>query len=87
MDENGERHEEEFFKPDKFPRPENPCRVYWGSHGCHLERGHEGHHMCDCCDCEVHTGEPDEDNITCVATFPYYGPDTYFYGEDSPDGE
>lgn len=29
------------------PRPEVPCRVYWGSHGCKLERGHRGPHRCD----------------------------------------
>ena len=50
---------------------EHCCRVYWGSHGCHLERGHDGPHLCDE-DCSV--GAP-----------PYYGPDvvTRFYGEDA----
>lgn len=24
------------------------CRVYWGSHGCSLERGHDGPHICSC---------------------------------------
>jgi hypothetical protein len=24
------------------------CRVYWGSHGCDLERGHDGQHVCGC---------------------------------------
>ena len=23
------------------------CRVFWGSHGCELERGHKGAHQCD----------------------------------------
>lgn len=26
---------------------ERRCRVYWGSHGCQLDRGHEGPHRCD----------------------------------------
>lgn len=29
------------------PRPAIPCRVYWASHGCKLERGHRGPHRCD----------------------------------------
>lgn len=53
------------------------CRVYWGSHGCRLPRGHEGYHLC-CCECERH---PDPGS-GCVGAFPYYGPDTRFYGED-----
>jgi hypothetical protein len=59
----------------------NPCRVYWGSHGCDLQRGHPGSwraHSCDCCDCERH---PDLDS-GCVARYPYYGRLTRFYGED-----
>ncbi len=61
---------------------ENPCRVYWGSHGCDLERGHEGAHDCGCCECgENH---PDAgDGVLCVATAPYYGEQTRFYGEDA----
>jgi hypothetical protein len=65
------------------PPRENPCRVYWGSHGCDLERGHPGGrdaHDCGCCECENH---PDPDS-GCVGKFPYYGPDTNFYGEDAP---
>jgi hypothetical protein len=27
------------FEPDK-------CQIYWGSHGCHLPRFHDGHHHC-----------------------------------------
>lgn len=54
------------------------CRVYWGSHGCHLQRGHEGTCQCDCCDCADH---PDDDS-GCVAKAPYYGKNTRFYGED-----
>ena len=27
------------------------CNIYWGSHGCDLERGHVGLHVCrGCCD-------------------------------------
>ena len=38
----------------------NICRVYWGSHGCQLERGHEGTCECSCCMCDnEHTHEPD----------------------------
>lgn len=33
------------------PRAETPCRVYWGSHGCCLERGHDGEHRCVCESC------------------------------------
>lgn len=50
------------------------CRVYWGSHGCMLERGHTGPHECDCYD-------PDEKGN--VGGPPYYGPETKFYGEDA----
>jgi hypothetical protein len=28
---------------------ENPCRVYWGSHGCAKVRGHGGEHICQGC--------------------------------------
>lgn len=58
------------------------CRVYWGSHGCDLERGHPGgpdSHDCDCCECASH---PDPDS-GCVARAPYYGPETRFYGDDA----
>jgi hypothetical protein len=58
------------------------CRTYWGSHGCGLEKGHEGHHFC-CCGCENH---PDPDS-GCVGKYPYYetysGKPTEFYGEDA----
>lgn len=26
----------------------NHCRVYWGTHGCCRNRGHDGPHLCDC---------------------------------------
>lgn len=72
------------------PPPEGFCRVYWGSHGCHLGRGHVQRdgtpHWCDCCECASHP-DPDPDNPgsapSCVAGPPYYGPDTRFYGEDA----
>jgi hypothetical protein len=54
------------------------CRVYWGSHGCHLGSGHDGDHFC-CCECENH---PDPDS-GCVGAAPYYGDKTWFYGEDA----
>ncbi|NWL34415.1 hypothetical protein DM791_16145 [Paenarthrobacter nitroguajacolicus] len=69
---------------------DNRCRVYWGSHGCHLARGHESLHTCDCCECDDHLAhagvfvDEDGDEVLCVASWPYYGPATQFYGEDSP---
>ena len=77
-----------------LPRPPvreaayEPCRVYWGSHGCDLERGHVERdgapHDCGCCECEHHPYPdwPDE-GVRCVAKEPYYGPGTNFYGEDA----
>lgn len=74
------------------PRPEVPrekrCDVYWGSHGCGLERGHEGTHWCGCCDCDdvteciKRTEEDAEDHPG--GSLPYYGMDkTNFYGDDA----
>lgn len=51
------------------------CRVYWGSHGCCLPRGHDGPHLCDCADVPPELGG--------VGKPPYYGPSTQFYGEDA----
>lgn len=75
---------------DLPPRADTPCRVYWGSHGCDLERGHDGSHVCSCCDCPdgAHDGMTaprlsDEINVVCVGRAPYYGPETRFYGEDA----
>lgn len=63
------------------------CRVYWGTHACCHERGHDGPHECDCCECEDHAAnhEHQDENgeWVCVAKPPYYGPQTTFYGEDS----
>lgn len=60
------------------------CRTYWGSHGCDLPKGHEGHHECDCCQCEDHEKNSLLPNgARCVGKFPYYGPETSFYGEDA----
>ncbi len=61
------------------------CRVYWGSHGCDLERGHEGDCECLCCDCPPgHHPWIDwpSEHVLCVAKAPYYGAETRFYGED-----
>lgn len=56
------------------------CRVYWGTHGCELPRGHEGNHKCICCKCNDHESQYNENG--CVGTYPYYGPDTRLWGED-----
>lgn len=61
-----------------------PCRVYWGSHGCVYERGHDGRHKCGCCNCADHEKDHElEPGLVCVGAYPYYGPDTEFYGEDA----
>jgi hypothetical protein len=60
------------------------CSVYWGTHGCQLERGHVGDCECGCCTCVNHeASNVDPEGITCVAKPPYYGPNTRFYGEDA----
>lgn len=59
-----------------------PHRVYWGSHGCARPVGHDGPCWCDCCECEDHEAEHEDEG--CVAGPPYYGPQTHFYGEDVP---
>lgn len=66
-------------------RCDDHCDVYWGSHGCDLTRGHEGHHFCSCCDCDPHVTEPRLDGSfgPCVGAWPFYGPDTEFFGEDA----
>ena len=47
------------------------CRVYWGSHGCKLPRGHEGPCECDCCVCRgEHTDQPNAEHLVCVAKAP-----------------
>ena len=62
------------------------CDTYWGSHGCHRPRGHDGPHWCDCCQCEDHARDHVENG--CVAGPPYYaGTDTRFYGNDVREGE
>jgi len=66
-----------------------PCRVYWNSHGCELERGHDGPHLCLCAleggfdkltrkypDGSINVGEP-----------PYYGAETRFFGDDAEEIE
>jgi hypothetical protein len=71
-----------------FPQARPPgfesCDVYWGSHGCHQPRGHQGDCECDCCECGEHHPHPHwpDTSLLCVARAPYYGPDTRFYGDD-----
>ena len=64
------------------------CRVYWGTHGCTLERGHDGPHLCDCADDPGVDPETrlylDDPQVLNVGAPPYYGPETSFYGEDAP---
>lgn len=60
------------------------CRVYWGSHGCKYERGHEGDHICACCECNEHP-EQDEEGAWCAGAPPYYTTidlETMFFGAD-----
>jgi hypothetical protein len=59
----------------------NDCRVYWGSHGCSFQRGHDGPCVC-CCDCPDGGPHPNPET-GCVGGPPYYGPETRFYGEDA----
>lgn len=61
------------------------CRVYWGSHGCMLERGHDGEHLCSCTfvDGEMLPHMDDEPEFGNVGRAPYYGDITRFYGEDA----
>jgi hypothetical protein len=54
-----------------------------------LERGHEGDHICDCSidvdgNLLPHRDAPGAD-IANVGRPPYYGPQTLFCGEDTPD--
>lgn len=73
-----------YFGP---PLPDPDCRVYWGSHGCQLERGHDGPHLCHCArdDWQDHLpdGYEDDEGVCNVGAPPYYGTDTAFYGEDA----
>lgn len=81
---------------DEKGRMTHDCRVYWGSHGCDLERGHAGEHICGCSVEEgvdggallPHMDDADaaEDSGN-VGRAPYYGPDTNFYGEDAEDAD
>jgi hypothetical protein len=71
------------------------CEVYWGSHGCDRPRGHDGLHICNCCghasikehiEREGEAVDPtDGTTYLCVATWPYYGTSTRFYGQDAPE--
>ena len=60
------------MSPDVPPLRTQPpwCTVCWGSHGCFLAPGHDGHHQCNCCPCEDHAR--DHHDQGCVATYPYY---------------
>lgn len=73
------------------PAATTGCRVYWGSHGCKLERGHDGPHLCSCTDDPGIDPETKEyiDDPGCfnVGAPPYYGPETRFYGEDATGQE
>lgn len=68
-----------------------PCRVYWGSHGCCLPRGHEAmgiDHFCECAwdddGNRLPRDDEDEDGpFVNVGAPPHYGPDTSYYGEDA----
>lgn len=69
---------ETFAYEGELVAAKDTCSVFWGSHGCHRERGHEGDCWCDCCCCVHH---PDADS-GCVAGPPYYGDETSFFGDD-----
>jgi hypothetical protein len=72
------------------------CEVFWGSHGCNLEKGHEGFHRCCCTDPEegevidpvtrTYVGG-EMDGVLNVGTWPYYGPETKFYGAHVRENE
>lgn len=65
------------------------CRVYWGSHGCIFERGHDGPCLCTCTFVDDDPTKPllphmdDDPENGNVGRPPYYGSDTWFYGEDA----
>lgn len=57
------------------------CDVFWGSHGCVLDAGHDGQHWCDCCP-RRWTHRFHRDRLGCVGTWPYYGEGTAFFRFD-----
>lgn len=86
-----------YFAPR--PKPEHPCDVNWGSHGCDLERGHKRGHVCDPCTHHpwwLHAVLYRAAHLLkrsgrigywwggCVERWPWYGKSTRFYGEDAP---
>lgn len=84
-DETVTQHPPRELRPGEATADEPSCRVYWGSHGCCLVRGHAGPHMCECAwgdDNELlpHASVDDNGNVGC---HPYYGDDTEFFGEDA----
>lgn len=89
VDRYGTAYELDFSGPAGVPAFE-PCRVYWGSHGCALPRGHADGpdgtpHLCECAldgDYDPET-RLDADGVKNVGGPPYYGPETRFYGEDA----
>lgn len=61
-----------------------PCDVYWGSHGCSLKRGHEGNHRCLSEDGAEITGtdvcsEVDRNGWSMDGSFQWA-----LYGDDAP---
>lgn len=72
------------------------CWTFWGTHGCMLPSGHDGQHVCSCCEPDdahrdaharaAATNPPEiEDGVVCVGTWPYYGPATTFFGHYGVD--
>jgi hypothetical protein len=72
-------YEEDFYAP-------TTCRVFWGSHGCDKPRGHRGRHLCQSCGSWWERLLPWRLRLRWtgyVGAYPYYGPETQFYGEDA----
>jgi hypothetical protein len=71
----------------KIGAPGKPlCDVYWGSHGCDKRRHHRGsRHKCDPCKWgPLHAlAQLLGMHRRCAERWPYYGPETRFYGEDT----
>jgi hypothetical protein len=71
-------------------KPRNSlCRVFWGTHGCDLQRGHTGPHLCSCAwdedgDPLPYENEDEDGPWVNVGAPPYYGPNTRFFGDDAP---
>lgn len=77
--------------------PERPysqpaCRVYWGTHGCCLPRGHEAMGIGHFCECAWWWDQPQDaaarasdaaEGIYNPGAPPHYGKHTGYYGEDA----